>query len=123
MSKFKPSVEACKGCRNLIWTSHAGRRRQICAVSDRIPGNMTECPLHLLEMDRTMAEACRVSPENSCRNVPIANFVDALILCGGLNIKFTSPQARKDREEYQEIISCIVKAARKHGYEIPEEEA
>ncbi|AKB34778.1 hypothetical protein MSSAC_0188 [Methanosarcina siciliae C2J] len=69
-----------------------------------------------------MVEACRVSPDNSRRNFPVGNFVDALILCGGLNIKFTSPQARIDREEYQEIISCIVKAARKHGYEIPEAE-
>ena len=125
---FKPSVKACKGCGNL-------RRRQICAISERMPENLTECPLqagerklnmvreNLQEMDRTMVGVCRVSPENSCRIVPVGHFVDALILCGVLNIKFTAPHARKDRKEYQEIISCIVKAARKYGYEIPEAEA
>ncbi|AAM07491.1 predicted protein [Methanosarcina acetivorans C2A] len=135
---FKPSVKACKGCGNLIWTFLLGRGRHICSVSDKTPGNMAECPLqaserrldqlnpireNLQEMEKVMEKACRVSPENSRKNDPIANFVDDLILFGGLNVSFTSPQARKDREEYQEIVSCIVKAARKHGYEIPEEEA
>jgi hypothetical protein len=54
---FKPSVKACKGCGNLIWTSHAGRRRQICAVSDRIPGNMTECPLQAVAQKVKEAKA------------------------------------------------------------------
>jgi hypothetical protein len=46
-SDFKPSVKNCKkrGCENLVWEIFEGRRRMICAVNDRIPGNLTECPL------------------------------------------------------------------------------
>lgn len=115
---FTPSVKACseRVCFNLISESNPGRgRRKVCGAAPRpsgeghvIPGNLKECPRDALEL-----RMCPISLNNTIRDISVSGFLRGLVMQSHRHIEGYW-------EESQEIISCIVKAAREAGYEIPE---
>lgn len=106
---FKPSNEAClaRGC----YCMAGNKKITICLMDleNRALEKLSECP-----RDAVSWMMCPINPENPMRDVSVSGFIKGLTLFGG-------GRTEKYRADNQEVISCIVRAARNAGFEIPED--